>query len=382
MMFNLLKNTECFIPEYIGKKDILLVLDKIAGIQEKIEPDVFPGITVYDCSCKIACPGFIDQHIHLTGGGGEDGPQSSISEIMLCDIISAGVSTVVGVLGVDGVGKNVQGLLTKARSLEFEGINSYIYSGHYGMPSVTLTGRVLTDIAFIDKIIGAGEIAISDYRSSHPSLQALKELASEVMTGGMLGGKAGVMHMHVGDGKRGLLPLFELLRDSDFPAGMFVPTHLNRNKALFEQAFDYARKGGNIDLTAGEKTGKGYSVADSLIKLLDGGISIDRITISSDGNGSMKIDGSHAKTAVGKVSWLLDDIRECIGKGIAAETVLKTVTSNVAKLLKLYPAKGTLALWSDADILILNREEFTVDKLFVRGKVLIDNGILLKKGKF
>ena len=380
-MFKLLKNAECYTPDYAGKKDIVTVLGKIYLMEENISESILPGMEVIDCSGKIVMPGIIDQHVHLTGGGGEAGPASCIPELMVSELISGGVSTVVGVLGMDGVVRNIQGLLAKARSLEIEGINTFIYTGYYGVPVVTLTGRVMTDIAFIDKIIGAGEIAISDYRSSHSSTQQLKELSFEVLSGGMLGGKAGVLHIHVGDGKSGLQPLLDLYTDSEFPIGMFVPTHINRNLALFEQGIDYLRNGGNIDLTAGEKTGKGLSVQDSLRKLVDTGVGMERVTASSDGNGSMAGGGSGGET--GKVSQLFNDIRASILETkIPIAAAIKTVTSNAAGILGMYPAKGCLAAGSDADILVVNKKGFTLDKLLVRGEMLADNGKSLVKGRF
>ncbi len=380
-MFKLLKNAECYTPDYAGKKDILVVLSKIYLIEENIRETILPGIQVIDCSGKIAMPGIIDQHVHLTGGGGEAGPASCIPELTVGELIAGGVSTVVGVLGMDGIARNIQGLLTKARSLEIEGINTYIYTGYYGVPVVTLTGRVMTDIAFIDKIIGAGEIAISDYRSSHPSMQQLKELSFEILSGAMLGGKAGVMHIHVGDGKAGLQPLLDLLGDSEFPADMFVPTHMNRNRTLFEQGIAHLQRGGNVDLTAGEKTGKGLSVQDSLRKLADSGVAMDRLTVSSDGNGSMAGGANGGET--GKVSQLFYDIRASIVEAkIPIPTAIKTVTSNVARILGMHPAKGCLAAGSDADILVVSREGFTPDKLMVRGEMLADNGRPLVKGRF
>ncbi|NJD02400.1 MAG: beta-aspartyl-peptidase [Ruminiclostridium sp.] len=380
-MFILLKNAECYTPDYSGEKDILVVMDKIYLIEDRINESFLPGMQVIDCSGKIAMPGIIDQHVHLTGGGGEAGPASCIPELMLSELISGGISTVVGVLGMDGVARNIQGLLAKARALEIEGLNTFIYTGYYGVPVLTLTGRVMTDIAFIDKIIGAGEVAISDYRSSHPSIQQLKELSFEVLSGRMLGGKAGVLHIHVGDGKSGLQPLFDLYGESEFPIGMFVPTHINRSRTLFEQGMEYLKNGGNIDLTAGEKTGKGLSVQDGLKKLNDAGIGMDRVTVSSDGNGSMTGSGSSGET--GKVSQLFNDIRTSILETkIPITTAIKTVTSNVAGILGMYPGKGCLAAGSDADILVVNREGFTLDKLLVRGQVLVDNGNPLVKGRF
>lgn len=380
-MFKIFKNAECYNPEFAGKKDILAVLGKICLMEDNINESIVPDAQVIDCTGKMAMPGIIDQHVHLTGGGGEAGPASCIPELMVSELIMAGVSTVVGVLGMDGIVRNIQGLLAKTRALETEGINTYMYTGYYGVPVVTLTGRVMTDIAFIDKIIGAGEIAISDYRSSHTSLQQLKELAFEVLSGGMLGGKAGILHIHVGDGRKGLQPLFDLLNDSEFPIEMFVPTHINRNLVLFEQGIQYLKMGGNIDLTAGEKAGKGISVQDSLRRLMDEGVSMDRVTVSSDGNGSVTGAGSGGET--GKVSQLFNDIRAAIlEKNVPIAAAIKTVTSNVASVLKMYPAKGCLAPGSDADILIINKEDFTLDKLMVKGVILADNGKPLVKGRF
>ncbi len=382
-MLKLLKSAEVYSPRFMGRKDILLVLDKIAMIEDSIATDGLPMLEVIDCTGKIACPGIIDQHVHIIGGGGEEGPPSSIPELMLGDIISGGISTVVGVLGLDASGKTMQALLRKARSLEYEGLNTFIYTGYYGVPAVTVTGSILTDIVLIDKIIGAGEIAISDYRSSHPSLQMLKQLASEAITGGMVGGKAGVLHIHTGDGKKGLGPLIELLDDSDYPMKMFVPTHLNRNRRLFNEAKAYAFRGGNVDLTAGEKTGPGVSVADAVKELLEAGIPMEHITVSSDGNGSMKVDGNGGNTGVGSVRQLLADMASCIlEKGVPFETAISLVTENVAKVLSLFPAKGRLAPGSDADVLILNRADLTPDKLIVKGSLLVDNGVPLKKGRF
>lgn len=371
-MFKLLKNTECYAPEYLGRQDILVVSDKIVLILPNISKDNLPGLETIECEGKIACPGLIDQHVHISGGGGEQGPQSSIAPIGAEALTTAGVTTVVGILGADAVGKSMQGLLMKARSLEADGLTAYIYAGHYGIPPVTITGRVLTDIALIDKIIGAGEIAISDYRSSYPSQHELMNLAHETLTGGMLGKKAGVLHLHVGDGKEGLGPLLDLLESTDFPITMFVPTHLNRNKALFKQAVQYWANGGNIDLTAGENTVEGCGVADCLQQLLNSGNGLERVTVSSDGNGS-GAGLSHAETA--SVIALFNDIRTAVkDKKMPLETVLKSVTSNVAKVLKLYPVKGRLAAGGDADIMLLDSNNLTLDMLFARGRMLIKNG--------
>jgi len=369
-MLKLIKNVECYAPVYLGRRDILVAHEKIIVIDTDIQSVNLPGVEVFNCDNKIACPGFIDQHVHILGGGGEQGPQSSISPITAEELVSAGITTVVGLLGADFINKSMEGLLMKAYSLEADGLTSYIYAGHYGLPAVTITGRLLTDIALIEKVIGAGEIAISDYRSACPALYELQKLSYEVITGGMLGKKAGVIHLHVGDGRSMLKPLIQLLESSDFPISMYVPTHLNRNMGLFDQAVQYWLNGGNIDLTAGEAALEGCKVPDCLDHLLKKGNSLDRVTVSSDGNGS----SGQAHTGTMQVSALFNDIRSAvIDKKLPFETVLTVVTANVARLLMLYPEKGILSAGSDADILVLDKETLELEMVFARGRLMLKN---------
>ena len=381
-MFKVLKSGHCYSPADTGIKDILIAGGKIYKIEDRFSGSLPFDIEIIDCRDRIVCPGFIDQHVHITGGGGEQGPSSRVPELMLGDVVSAGVTTLVGVLGLDAITRNMAELLAKAKSLQFEGLNTFVYTGNYCIPTATLTGRAMWDITFIDKVIGVGEIAIADYRSSYPTIQKLMELASETMIGGMVGQKAGVMHIHVGDGKDGLTVLFRLLEETDFPLSMFVPTHLNRNRRLFQQAMTYADGGGFIDLTAGEKSEKGYSVPDAVACLSEAGINMEKVTVSSDGNGSMPGNNGEI-VGVGKVRQLYDDIVSCIiNRGINIETAIGMVTSNAAKVLKLYPAKGAIAEGSDADILVLDKSDMTLDKVLIGGEIFLNNGRILKNGRF
>ncbi len=61
----------------------------------------------------------------LLGGGGEGGFQNRTPEVKLSQLTSAGVTTVVGCLGTDGVGRDMTALISKARGLEAEGITTY-----------------------------------------------------------------------------------------------------------------------------------------------------------------------------------------------------------------------------------------------------------------
>ncbi|HEX3012130.1 MAG TPA: beta-aspartyl-peptidase [Syntrophomonadaceae bacterium] len=375
-MFKLLKNGHCFAPDNVGKKDILVAYDKICAIKDEIPPGNLWDVEIIDCKNCFVCPGIIDQHVHILGGGGEQGPISRIPEIMFSEIVEAGVTTVVGVLGFDSITRSIAGLLAKARGLEAEGITTYIYTGSYGSPTETLTGRVLSDIVLLDKVIGVGEVAISDYRSNHPSLQDLRTLASEAHTGGMLGGKAGILHLHVGDGEEGLDSLFRLINESDFPVNMFVPTHINRNRKLFDQGTGLLHRGGNIDLTAGETIG--YSVAKSLSALIQKGASLDQVTVSSDGNGSAPNDAG-----VSRIDQLLKDLRSCVLENkLELSSVFKTATLNPARILHLYPQKGCLLPGSDADILVLKENDLAIHRLLAKGQVVVENQKAVKKGKY
>ncbi|MDI6863477.1 MAG: amidohydrolase family protein, partial [Pseudothermotoga sp.] len=207
----LLKNATVYSPEPLGVRDILLAVDRIVAIEEQLTV-CLPNLSVIDCSGKIAVPGFIDSHVHILGGGGEGGFRTRTYELSFSDLVRAGITTVVGCLGTDGVTRSLESLYAKAKALEEEGVSSYIYVGSYRVPPVTLTGSIIKDIVLIDKVIGVGEVAISDHRSSQPTLDELKRLAADARIGGMLSGKAGVVNVHVGDGPTMLEPLTNVVK--------------------------------------------------------------------------------------------------------------------------------------------------------------------------
>lgn len=364
-MLKLLCNLDCYTPDYIGKKDILIAFDKILRITEpgQIKINGFTD-TVIDCDGLFAFPGLVDQHVHITGGGCEQGPVSRISEIKTGDILSSGITTVVGVLGADCYTKDLFGLLAKARQLDEEGITAFIYTGSYYTPSVTITESIKDDLILIDKVIGV-KVALSDHRSSYPSLKELINLSSDAHIGGMIGNKAGVVHAHIGDGKGGLKPILDVLDNTDLSIEQFVPTHINRSKDLFKQGIDYLKKGGNIDLTAGEIAG--ISVPGAVFKLIREGVDISRVTISSDANGSKPCgEVANAKT-------LLEDIKSCIlDKNVPPQTAFALASKNVAKAIKKYPQKGVICEGSDADILICDKD-YNIINLFCQGRLLLDN---------
>lgn len=362
-MITLLKNIECYCPEYAGKKDILITCHKICKITA---PGGLTGqepiADVVDCEGLIAFPGLIDQHAHIIGGGGEEGFASRIPEIDFEEIIKSGVTTICGLLGADGCTRTLEALYAKAKALELSGITTYLYAGSYAIPPVTFTGSITRDLILIDKVIGAGEIAISDHRSSQPDTGQLLKLAAQVHLGGLLAKKAGVLHLHVGDGKDGLAPVLKLAELSDLPKEMLVPTHVNRNPRLFRQAMDYRRAGGHIDLTAGEANG--IPVPKAIRMLVEQNPDLSTVTVSSDANGSIPQGGTV------KIKVLYEDLRNCVlEEGLEPETAFCLATVNAAKTLRLYPQKGTIREGSDADFLITDHD-YRIQMVFAMGKRL------------
>lgn len=387
--FTLLKNAHVIAPEDLGVKDILVAGEKIAMIGEGLSLPAVYDCEVVDCEGNYVVPGFIDSHVHLIGGGGEGGYATRTPEIQLTDITTSGVTTVLGLLGTDGVTRHVASLLAKARGLEDEGITAYIYSGSYEIPTPTITGSVRNDIILIDKVIGTGEIAMCDHRSAQSPKEAYQQITAEARVGGMLSGKAGVVNMHLGDGEDGLKMLYEITKNGEIPKTQIIPTHVNRNKRLFKEAIEWAKQGGIMDVTSSvsPESGSSHSVksSEAVKQALEAGVNIENITMSSDGNGSMPIfdeAGNNIGVGVASQISILNEFRDMVQKeNIAITDAIKIITSNIAKFTKLYPRKGCLANNSDADILVLDKD-LQLQHVWARGTHMVENGKPIVFGTF
>lgn len=372
-MWQLLKHARIFTPEPIEETDLLVVGDKIAAIGKNLDLPPYAEGEVLDLTGLTLAPGFIDAHVHICGGGGEAGPASRTPEIQLSRLTKAGTTTVVGCLGTDAVSRTMAQLLVKARALENEGLTTYIYSGAYQVPPQTLFPTLRQDLALIDKVIGAGEIAISDHRSAQPQTAELEHLTAEARVGGMLGGKAGIVHLHLGEGKRGLDPVWEILNHTEIPITQFMPTHINRTYPLLEQGIEFLKAGGHIDLTAGcDDFPKDLQVPAVLQLLFERKVLNDKVTVTSDGNGSMpqyNEAGVLVGMGVGSVDVLWRDVREAVVQGLPLDVGLRTITANVANVLRI-PRKGIIRLGYDADLVALD-EELHVHHVWARGKLMV-----------
>jgi beta-aspartyl-dipeptidase (metallo-type) len=387
-MLTLIRGAEVVAPEPLGRRDVLVA----GGVVEAVAEPGRLGLTgieaeIVEAKGRTLVPGLVDPHVHILGGGGEGGPATRAPEIRIEDIVGSGVTTVVGCLGTDGVTRHMTSLLAKARALELEGVSTFVFSGSYDVPVRTLTGSVRSDLILIEKVIGAGEIAVSDHRSAQPTFEEIARLAAECRVGGMLGGKAGILHLHLGDGRRGLELLFRLVRETEIPVTQVIPTHITRNRDLFGQGLDWVAAGGSVDVTVGPDPASGdpdVPFEEFVAAFGKRGLPLTRVTASSDGNGSMPVfdgGGRLVRLTVASQADLLRTFRESVRRGLLPlEAAVRIFSTNAADFYKL-GRKGRIEPGRDADLLLLDADLGLVD-VFARGKRMVANGALVAKGTF
>ena len=384
-MIKLLKNANVYAPEPLGRKDILIVDEKICRIDDKIEGyENLPDVETFDLEGKIAAPGYIDLHVHITGGGGEQGPASRVPESQLSVFMENGITTVVGLLGTDGITRSIENLVAKARALYDEGMTAYTLTSAYGYPPTTMTGSVEKDIMMIPPMIGV-KVAVSDHRSSNPTGEDLIALATAARRAGLLSNTPGLVTMHMGDGDARLDPVFFVLDHSDVAPKNLLPTHMLRTPELIDDGAELVRRGGYIDCTAGSTPEEMEEDAGKLYELLcREGVSADHVTISSDAFGSQprfNEFGECIGLTYASPKYLHQTIQNLVKRGLPLEEALKLLTSTPAELLAKKGVKGCLKAGADADILVLG-EGLEIDSLFARGKTAVWQGKVLMKGRF
>lgn len=357
----LLRNADVHAPEPLGRQQLLLGGGRILwqAPMSDAPPQGLP-MAVVDLEGQRLIPGFIDGHVHVTGGGGESGFASRVPALPLSRYTRGGVTTVVGLLGTDDCARSPRELVASLYALREQGLSAWGYCGGYHLPPATLTGSIRADIAFIEPIIGVGELAISDHRSSQPTFDELLRIASEAHVAGLMTGKAGIVHLHLGDGERRLELLRRALAETELPARVWNPTHVNRRKALFEEAVALTHHGMSIDVTAfpvdeGEDA---WTAADALLRYLDAGAPPGRITVSSDAGGCLPCfdgEGRVCHMDIGDPGALGTTLRELLVRGLPLQQALPAFTSNVARLLRL-PGKGMISVGADADLVVLDND--------------------------
>ncbi len=385
--FKLLTGGHIYAPDDLGQQDILVAGDQIAAVGKNLDISGSVDVDRISVAGKKVTPGFIDLHVHITGGGGEAGPASRLPEINVSTVLSAGVTTLLGVLGTDSVTRSTEALLAKAQGLEQEGITAYILSGSYTFPDLpTVTGSLQKDIALIPQIIGVGELAISDHRGPHATFEELVRVISDARVGALIGGKPGLVVLHMGGGDERMTKLFRLVKETDIPIGQILPTHTTRNEALWEDAIKFALLGGNLDFTAiPADMHHEISLAAALDQLRSNSISLDQITVSSDANGSLPRFDENKKLIgmkMGAINSLTHEYQRLVGDGcLPPHEALKLFTSNPAARLGLNGKKGVLAPSASADIIVFE-DSWQIDSVLSRGEIYIQDGKLIRGGYF
>jgi beta-aspartyl-dipeptidase (metallo-type) len=251
-----------------------------------------------------------------------------------------------------------------------------------------MTGSVRSDLVLIDKVIGAGEIAVSDHRSSQPTFEEIARLAAECRVGGMLGGKAGVLHIHMGDGGKRLELLFRLIKETEIPASQVIPTHVNRNRQLLDEAIEYVLAGGHIDLTAGvdpeDESDSDVSVETAVRLCLEKNVPLAQVTVSSDSNGSLPVFdklGNLVGLTIATQRTLFKKFRSLVGrKIITLEQAAQLFAANPARFYKLHQ-KGEIKEGKDADVILLD-QDLNLTDVIAKGRIMMTGGKLLAKGTF
>ncbi|WP_412070335.1 beta-aspartyl-peptidase [Rubrivirga sp. IMCC43871] len=381
-MLTLLLNADLYAPAPLGRRHVLVAGGHVVAITEQRPEVAGVPVEVIDLEGRRLIPGLVDAHVHVTGGGGEAGPETAAPAPTLSAYTLAGVTSVVGLLGTDDTTRTTAGLLRQVYGLRREGLSAWAWTGGYHLPPTTLTGAVRTDIATVEPIVGFGELAVSDHRSSQPTIEEVARVAADCHVGGLMTGKAGVLHLHLGDGARGLAMLRQILSETEIPARTLHPTHVNRRSGLFDEALEFAARGVTIDVTAFPPefaTDDEVPAADALIRALDARVAV---TVSSDGGGCLPhfCDGVLQRMDFATSVALADLLGTLLDRGVPLDAALAPFTATPATYLRLH-GKGTIAVDTDADLVVLGDDHRPTD-VMARGAWHVRDSRPVRRGTF
>lgn len=378
--FKLLKNAHVLAPEDLGVQDVLVAGDRIARVAPSIDGAAFEA-QVIDVDGSYVSPGFIDAHVHMLGGGGGAGYGSRAPELQASEAFLCGTTTIIGCLGIDYISRTPIHLVCKCRSLQERGLNVYIVFGGFGMPPRTITGDIRDDMFLIPELLGVGEPAISDPRSSQAPVDYLQQLVSEVHVGGRLTGKHGIVQFHLGDAPSGTAPLHKILEVA--PMKNVRPLHFNRNEQLMEEAPAWIEKGGYVDFTAAlcpPQHKRGFTNAQAVQMMRDKGVDLSKITFSTDGNGVSTLFGIEQIERF-PLKLLHQSVVETARlDGMSVSQAVSFATSNTAESLGL-KGKGRIAVGMDADLVVLDKQTLNIKDVISRGLLVVENGERVNRGR-
>ncbi|MEO0559838.1 MAG: amidohydrolase family protein, partial [Bacteroidota bacterium] len=213
----------------------------------------------------------------------------------------------------------------------------------------------------------------------------LARLAADCHVGGLMTGKAGVLHLHLGDGRRGLEMVRQLVDTTEIPPRTLHPTHVNRRGALLDEAFALIEQGVTVDVTAFPPefaTSDEVLAADALVRAFDAGLT-ERVTASSDGGGCLPefdAQGELVRMGFATSAALADLLADLLRRGVPLELALQPFTRTPARLLRLH-GKGEIAVGHDADLVVLDADGRPSD-VMAQGRWHIRRGAPVVRGTF
>jgi beta-aspartyl-dipeptidase (metallo-type) len=386
-VLTLLTDADLHAPEARGVCHVLVAGGTVVWIGADV-PTLDPQleVAVVPLGGRRVIPGLVDGHVHVTGGGGEGGPATRVPPPPLTAYTRHGVTAVIGLLGTDDIVRSPADVLSRVHGLRAEGLRAWMLTGGYHLPAATVTGALRTDLVHLDPVLGVGEVAMSDHRGTVVTAQVLLDLASEVRAAALLGGKAGSIHLHLGDGRDGLNPLREAIARDHVPVQLWHPTHVNRQSALLDDAIDLAVTHGlRIDVTAFpvDRDDPAVPAATAIARALRAGVKPGQVTLSSDAGGSLPVfdtAGRLAGLGVGSAAGLLPTVAALTADGIALSDAVACVTSGPADQLGLAHV-GRLAVGAPADLVVLD-DDLTPTDVMIDGRWHRRAGITLVRGTF
>ena len=390
-----LRRANVLAPEPLGQKDVVIAGETIAALAE-------PGIELrglaveeHDLAGLTLAPGLIDNHVHVLGGGGGLGFASRAPELQTSQLTRAGITTVIGMLGFDATSKDMRALVAKTKAFKEDGISAFALTGAtLEHPVPTLTGRIRDDIAFVEEIIGVGEISVSElgyaYDSNGPGAQYIAEAATAGLLAGRLAKKSGYLCLQVPPYVGGCLkPILAMLGRTGLPITQLLPSHVNQTDAYMADAIAWAARGGYVDVGANYSPDNNFSratpPAKAIARLLEAGVPLERILLSSDGNGAPpKEEQREGQPAVANymplgalhATWR----RLIVEEGVGAPDALRVVTANVAAATGL-KSKGRLAPGLDADLIAFD-DDWQIHSVIARGRLMVAAGRPVVRGMF
>ena len=366
--FKLIKSCDIYTPLRVIKKGSILIQgEKIAKVGQIDDSKIPPGTKILDFSQRLAVPGFIDIHLH--GGGGVDFLDSSP------DSISKALKAHLK----NGTTSLLPSIMTTSHKHALDTIRTFID-----------IKRSIPDIPDIIGLNLEGPYISMEKSGAHrtqyirkPSLTEVQEYikASEgnikIMTvAPEIEGASDIIHFL---SKQNIIPSaghtnanYEQIQQA-VNLGVRLATHLfNAMRGIAHREPGAAGALLLNDDVYTEAVADGIHLHPSILDLIARVKPIEKIILVTDASKYYGISQGASLTRDGKLfgsttalSLALKNMAQFTA--ISFEKILRMVTINPARLLRIESQKGILKRGSDADIVILDRE-INLSDVFFRGK--------------